>query len=211
MPASSRLRFAIGIAAVALGATACGGAAPATNTSDPTRDPALYATRAARTPTLQPCPQPAASGPALQRVAPLALPCLDRGPAVDIGRGRGRPLLINVWASWCTICQKEMPLLQAVSRAAGDRVEFLGVDIEDTRGSARDFLAATGATYPSVFDPAGKARAAVRSAAIPTTLVFDAAGRLVFTRFGALSTRDLRSTLGRFGVTLPAKLPPAAG
>jgi thiol-disulfide isomerase/thioredoxin len=48
----------------------------------------------------------------------------------------GRPLVLNVWASWCTPCRKEMPAFQGVYRQVGDRVGFLGLDQTDQVGAA---------------------------------------------------------------------------
>ena len=55
---------------------------------------------------------------------------------------RGTPVVVNVWASWCGPCKAESPLLHEASRSYGDRVQFLGVDILDSLGGARSFLAA---------------------------------------------------------------------
>ena len=93
-----------------------------------------------------------------------------------IARQRGTPVLVNIWASWCGPCRQEAPFLAAANRTYGDRVRFVGVDILDERGSARDFIRASGWTYPSVYDPSGAIRDALGVIGQPATLFYDADG-----------------------------------
>jgi cytochrome c biogenesis protein CcmG/thiol:disulfide interchange protein DsbE len=134
----------------------------------------------------------------------MTLPCLGPGPAVEVGVRRDRPQLINVWASWCIPCQREMPRLQAAYEAAGDRVLFVGVDTSDTRASALDFLAVVGVTYPQVFDEQGRYPRAMGVPGIPITVLVDATGRVVHRRVGEIPPRELQAALGKVGVRIPA-------
>jgi cytochrome c biogenesis protein CcmG/thiol:disulfide interchange protein DsbE len=68
---------------------------------------------------------------------------------------RGRPLVLNVWASWCVPCRKEMPAFQSVYLRARGTVGFLGVDYLDEADAARRLAADTGVTYPLAADPKG--------------------------------------------------------
>ena len=90
--------------------------------------------------------------------------------------GDGRPTVVNLWASWCAPCVREMPLLQGTADRAGDAVRFVGVDIEDEEASAASLLEATGVRYDQYADPEGDVRSAVRAVGLPVTLVFDARG-----------------------------------
>jgi thiol-disulfide isomerase/thioredoxin len=70
--------------------------------------------------------------------------------------GGHRPVLVNLWASWCQPCQQEMPRIEAAARAAGNRLLVLGVDTADSPGSASSFLSAAHITYPQVLGRAGR-------------------------------------------------------
>lgn len=108
---------------------------------------------------------------------------------------RGTPVVVNVWASWCGPCRQEAPLLASANRSHGDRVQFIGVDILDERGSARDFMREYGWTYPSLYDPSGAIRDGLGLLGQPVTLFYDAAGDLVDTWIGPLSREALDTHL----------------
>lgn len=136
--------------------------------------------------------------------APLVPTTVDELPAID-GDGfaelraqvRGTPLVVNFWASWCDPCEEEMPLLAAAARRDGDQIQFLGVDILDTRDPARTFLARYDVPYPSVFDPTGQVRDAVGGIGQPVTVFYDAGGQLVAKVDGQLSEASLEEQLAR--------------
>jgi len=81
---------------------------------------------------------------------------------------RGRPLVLNVWASWCVPCRKEMPAFQSVYLRARGAVGFLGVDYLDEADAARRLAADTGVTYPLAADPKGTEVAKLGVTALPT-------------------------------------------
>jgi thiol-disulfide isomerase/thioredoxin len=119
----------------------------------------------------------------------------------DLG---GRPLVLNVWASWCTPCRKEMPDFQTVYRQVGDRVGFLGLDQTDQVDAARRFVAETGVTYRLAADPHGEAAAKLGVVGLPTTLFVGADGVLRGRRAGAISAAQLRAAIHTyFGVRVP--------
>lgn len=83
----------------------------------------------------------------------LTLPCFGGGPDVDLGRLRG-PLVVNLWASTCGPCRKEMPVLQSFHEKHRDRVGVLGIDYQDVQTTAAmDLVRETGVTYPLLADP----------------------------------------------------------
>jgi cytochrome c biogenesis protein CcmG, thiol:disulfide interchange protein DsbE len=112
-----------------------------------------------------------------------------------LGQLRGTPVVVNVWASWCGPCREEAPLLAAANETYDDRVRFIGVDILDERGSARDFMREYGWTYPSVFDPRGAIRDGLGLLGQPVTLFYDASGALVDTWTGPLTQERLDANL----------------
>jgi cytochrome c biogenesis protein CcmG/thiol:disulfide interchange protein DsbE len=113
-------------------------------------------------------PLPAAAGAERvevgQRLPALSLPCLTPGPDVDLAAVGGRPVLVNLWASWCDPCLREMPLLQQAYAEYGGEVEFVGVDTKDRAEAAAAFLGTVDVTYPQLVDLDG---ALLRSTGVP--------------------------------------------
>lgn len=131
----------------------------------------------------------------------LALSCLGSGPARAVSAGDGRPTVVNLWASWCAPCVREMPLLQRTAERAGSAVRFVGIDTQDEPASAAALLQTTGVRYDQYADPDGEVKRAVRAVGLPVTLVFDAAGREVARRFGEIRGTWLDDALREAGAT----------
>ncbi len=119
------------------------------------------------------------------------LPAFDRDDFVLSLRTSPRPTVVNVWASWCAPCRSEAPLLQAAAERYGDRVDFIGVDVEDTRDGARGFIAEYGITYPNLYDPHATVRSLFGGSGVPITYFFDADGNLVSTHLGVIDEQAL--------------------
>lgn len=126
----------------------------------------------------------------------ITLPDIHGHP-VDLARFRGRPLLINVWASWCGPCVEEMPALTAFADAQGDSgVQVLGLAL-DTPEGVRDFLTRIPVTYPIVLDTPGPADASVRlgnaQGLLPYSVLVDAEGRIVKQKLGPFSAGEIEA------------------
>ena len=120
------------------------------------------------------------------------------GESVDLATlAAGQPLVVNLWASWCPPCRREMPVLAAAQqRETGMRFVFANQG-EDAAPVLR-YLAGNRLKLSTVvFDPAAALGSAVGSTALPTTLFYDATGRLVATHLGELSAASLASKLQR--------------
>jgi cytochrome c biogenesis protein CcmG, thiol:disulfide interchange protein DsbE len=129
---------------------------------------------------------------------PFRLPSIYQGQAdVDLASLRGRPLIVNFWASWCIPCRQEMPAFQAVYREIGNRVAFLGIDHQDSRRLGLDLLRETGVGYPSGYDPNGQVAAAFGLFGMPTTIFISPSGKILERRTGAFTKEDLRATVNR--------------
>ncbi len=108
---------------------------------------------------------------------------------------RGKPVVVNVWASWCAPCRTEMPLLQRAAKTYAGRVVILGLASKDDPDAAQKFLDDFGLTYPNVFDTTGRIRVALRVSAYPTTYVFDRHGKLITTVKGGISEQRLAALI----------------
>jgi cytochrome c biogenesis protein CcmG, thiol:disulfide interchange protein DsbE len=108
---------------------------------------------------------------------------------------RGRPVVVNVWASWCAPCRAEMPLLERASRTFDGEVVFFGVASRDGRAPAADFLQDTGVTYPNVLDESGGVRRELGLRGFPTTYIFDGRGDLVASVLGGISEQRLAAQI----------------
>ncbi|TLX23271.1 TlpA family protein disulfide reductase [Thermomonas fusca] len=133
-------------------------------------------------------------------VPAMTLPDLDGKPVAIPAAWAGRPVLVNLWATWCAPCLKEMPDLQAFADqqsanaekafataqgAAG--VQVVGIALDDAAAVAA-FLRQHGITYPVLLDAAGPADAGVRlgnpAGVLPYSILVSADGRLLKTRIG---------------------------
>lgn len=126
------------------------------------------------------------------------LPSLrDPATVVSLADFRGRPVVVNFWASWCVPCRQEMPAFQAVYRQVKGRIDFVGINHQDARDDALAFVRETGVRYPIGFDPDGTTARAYGLFGVPTTVFIDARGRELKRHTGQLSQADLRGTLDR--------------
>ncbi len=108
---------------------------------------------------------------------------------------RGKPVIVNVWASWCSPCRTETPLLERAWRLHGDSVVILGVASKDVRSSAGAFIEEFGVTYSTLFDDSGAIRSALGVRGFPTTYIFNAKGELQSTIVGGLTEQRLAAVL----------------
>jgi thiol-disulfide isomerase/thioredoxin len=106
----------------------------------------------------------------------------------------GKPVVINVWASWCAPCRAESGLLNKAAKSLGSRAAFLGINVRDP-GSTDNPLAFErrfDVSYPSLYDPAGRTLLAfhgkVTLASIPSTVVLDSKGRVAASIIGPVPT-----------------------
>lgn len=121
---------------------------------------------------------------------------LASGEPLDLRRAAaGRAVVVNLWASWCGPCRQEMPVLAAAQQAEG-RVGFLFVNQGESDAVVRRYLASLGLPLREVLlDGRAALGPAVGSRGLPTTLFYDAHGRLVDAHFGVLNAPALQSRL----------------
>lgn len=127
----------------------------------------------------------------------LRLPCLGSGPAIDLAALAGQPTVVNVWASWCGPCRREMPGVQQVFRQYGDEVRFLGVSTKDDPRAAAAFVEQLGVTYPQVIDQDGRLLRHLGAPGLPVTVVLDVHGRVSTRHLGEMTAEQLRDAIDR--------------
>lgn len=138
------------------------------------------------------------NSPMVGRPAPLfTLVPTDGGAPVSLAALRGRPVVINFWATWCVPCYEEHAVLVSGAREAGDSAHFIGVVYEDDADRVGDFLARQGAAYPSLMDDDGKTAMAYGVYGVPETFFVDAQGRIAAKYTGPLRPDSLAENLGK--------------
>jgi cytochrome c biogenesis protein CcmG/thiol:disulfide interchange protein DsbE len=119
-----------------------------------------------------------------------------RAPRTTLASLRGKPALINFWASWCDPCRGEAPELERFARSLHGAAHLVGVDYTDQTGAAREFIRRYGWTFPVLSDPDGIYGARYEFSGLPTTVVIDSRGRIVETLRGPQTAAELRRALG---------------
>jgi cytochrome c biogenesis protein CcmG, thiol:disulfide interchange protein DsbE len=133
--------------------------------------------------------------PASPRPAPQLPSELLSGHRVTLASLRGKPALINFWASWCGPCKREGPELDRFARTLHGRATLVGVDWNDQAASARAFIAQQGWTYAVLRDADGTVGDAFGLAGLPTTFVLDGRGDIVRILRGPQTERELEQAL----------------
>ena len=142
--------------------------------------------------------------------APAALAGLYRQPSAILAGGRsafderiaelrGHPVVVNAWASWCGPCRFEFPFFQKQAVKRGKQVAFLGVNSQDNKGDAEDFLGKYPLPFPSYEDGDGDLARRLRIVGLPATAYYDRKGELAYLHQGAYaSERKLAEDIERY-------------
>ena len=126
----------------------------------------------------------------------FALPALEGGETVRLSDYRGKPVVVNFWASWCNPCRKEFPLLKAArAKHAKDGLEVIGVSYRDIASDGRAFAASRGATWQLARDPDGALAGRYGVRAIPQTFFIAPDGTVTSRVFGITSAKDLEAEI----------------
>jgi thiol-disulfide isomerase/thioredoxin len=106
----------------------------------------------------------------------------------------GRPILLNLWASWCGPCRAEMPALDTASREHPE-VLFLGVAVDDDPVAAEQFAEEVAVAYPLAVDEADRVARRYPSFGLPATFLIDAEGKIARTIYGQLVEAQIDALL----------------
>lgn len=153
-------------------------------------------------PTVAETPAPAHGSPALVvEPAPLLPTTTDALPPIGaegfrelLAQLEGTPVVVNLWASWCGPCERELPMLTRAARRHPD-VQFVGVNVQDSREGAEGFVREYSIPYPSVFDPAGDILTELDAIGPPVTAFYASNGAEVAKVVGEIGAEDLDRNL----------------
>ena len=108
--------------------------------------------------------------------------------------GEGTPVVLNLWASWCTPCRAEMPAIDAAA-ARHPGVKFVGVAVQDDNQAAEDFARELGVTYTIGLDERDEVNALYPTFGLPVTYVISAEGVILQPIFGELEEAQLDAVI----------------
>ena len=117
-----------------------------------------------------------------------------------VRKQRGKPVVVNKWASWCGPCRAEFPFLGKQAKQLDGKVAFVGVNSNDNDGDARKFLSEFPVPFPSFKDPDLKVAASFNGVqAFPTTAYYDRKGELAYVHQGGyLDESDLAEDIDKY-------------
>ncbi|MFI6261293.1 TlpA family protein disulfide reductase [Micromonospora sp. NPDC051006] len=158
--------------------------------------------------TLTTAPTAATATPASAPGDPLpelSLSCFTGGAPVALREIPG-PAVVNIWASWCGPCRKELPAFQRLSQSTTGRLQVIGVNSRDSRAAAQSIGEDFGVRFPMLVDQGEALQRALNRNAFPLTLFVDGQGRIRHTdTSGALDDARLAALVREhLGVAVPA-------
>ena len=124
---------------------------------------------------------------------PYSAKFLD-GKPLDLSAEKGNVVFLNVWATWCGPCRFETPELQALqSQYAANGLKVIGVSVDEGDAEAvKTFVGEQKITYPIAVDPEGRIANLVQTTVLPTSLLIDRGGKIVWRQIGAIMPNDAK-------------------
>jgi cytochrome c biogenesis protein CcmG/thiol:disulfide interchange protein DsbE len=135
--------------------------------------------------------------PLIGKPAPaFALKAVGTGQMIDIASLRGKPVVLNFWATWCVPCYQEHPVLVQNAQMIPS-VQFIGVVFNDTEDKINAFLRERGSAYPTLLDEQGKTAIEYGVGGVPETYFLNREGVIVAKFNGPMTTEILQSNLAK--------------
>jgi thiol-disulfide isomerase/thioredoxin len=118
------------------------------------------------------------------------------GSTFDLASTRKKVVLLNIWATWCGPCRYEIPELQRIhDQYAARGFEVIGVSVDESGvESVKQFVAEHKMTYPQVLDAEGKLATILETSMLPTSVMLDRTGKIVWKKIGAIEANDKELT-----------------
>ena len=114
------------------------------------------------------------------------------GSKFELASKRDKVLLVNVWATWCAPCRVEIPELQALhDKLNAKGFEVIGVSVDDSSAEiVKQFVAEQKMTFPIALDPEGKIASILDTGVLPTTVLLDRTGKILWKHYGPIPKND---------------------
>ena len=114
------------------------------------------------------------------------------GQPFDIAAERGNVVFLNLWATWCGPCRYEIPELQKLHmQYAAQGFKVVGVSLDESgKEAVQQFVSEHAMTYPIALDPEGKLANVFQTTVIPTSVLIDRHGRILWKKYGAITVDD---------------------
>jgi len=136
----------------------------------------------------------AAAEPGGDVLPDVEIASFDDGSTISLADIEG-PAVVNLWATWCAPCRREIPDFEAVHQARGDEVRFVGINIGEDAARAAAFLDEVGASYDQYLDSEGYVVTELRTSTMPVTVILDANGVITERHLGPLDQDGLNEAI----------------
>ncbi len=118
------------------------------------------------------------------------------GGTISLAEFKGKkPVVIDFWASWCPNCRRDMPKLNSFYEKYKDKVEVIGVNLQEKKSTIQNFISSRGISFPIALDPRGEASHAFGIQYTNTHFLIDSNGNLVRTIPGDIREADIVSLI----------------
>jgi cytochrome c biogenesis protein CcmG/thiol:disulfide interchange protein DsbE len=127
----------------------------------------------------------------MQDAKTFSLPSLNGERDINLSDFKGKPVVLNFWASWCAPCREEIPFFEYTWKEYKEKgVVFIGIDVMDEKGVAQKFIEAFDITYVNLHDPSGEVSNAYGVVALPATFFIDREGKITKKNYGPFLGED---------------------
>lgn len=139
-------------------------------------------------------------GPVVGQPAPDFTLVDIQGETVRLSSLRGKPVLVNFWATWCTPCAQEMPMIESAYQKEGSQFAVLAVNADEPDAKVRDYVNNMGLTFTILLDPGGTVQSQYRLNGYPSSFFIDGDGIIRDEYIGIMDSTQLTKGLLKVGV-----------